>query len=182
MAKHVSVFIATSLDGYIATREDSLAWLTRVEGEGDNGYADFYQTVDTVVMGRRTYDWLLKEVGREGFPYRDKACYVYTKQQTGTDGLVQFVNEQPDVFLSRFSADTGKALWLVGGAGLIESFLQQRLVDEWIVTIAPVLLGDGIPLFSATIPECRLELLDCKRYGQFASMHYRVIAPKSDAE
>ena len=68
MAKHVSVFIATSLDGYIATREDSLAWLTRVEGEGDNGYADFYQTVDTVVMGRRTYDWLLKEVGREGFP------------------------------------------------------------------------------------------------------------------
>ena len=67
------LFTATSLDGYIATNSDTLDWLFTVEGEGDNGYSAFYETVDTVIMGRRTYDWI-KENMSEGFPYKDKEC------------------------------------------------------------------------------------------------------------
>ena len=71
--RKIVLFIATSLDGYIATEDDSLEWLFKVEGDGDNGYSDFYDTVDTVIMGRRTYDWLLEQE-LESFPYEGKEC------------------------------------------------------------------------------------------------------------
>lgn len=61
----VKLFIAATLDGYIATLDDSLQWLFDVEGEGDNGYGAFYETIDTVVMGKKTYDWLLREQPNE---------------------------------------------------------------------------------------------------------------------
>ena len=70
------LFIAQSLDGYIATKEESLEWLFKVEGEGDNGYSEFLATIDTIFMGKRTYDWLMTEV-KGDFPYKEQQCYVF---------------------------------------------------------------------------------------------------------
>ena len=81
--RKVVLFIATSLDGYIATENDSLDWLYKVEGEGDNGYSEFYETVDTILMGRRTYDWILKHVTGD-FPYKNKECFVFSRPLTKT--------------------------------------------------------------------------------------------------
>ena len=79
--RNLVLFIASSLDGYIATKDESLEWLFKVEGEGDNGYSDFYETVDTVLMGKRTYDWVMEQEIEE-FPYKNKECYVFTRSSS----------------------------------------------------------------------------------------------------
>lgn len=173
MQRKIVVFIADSLDGCIATKEDSLDWLEETPGEGDNGYAAFLETVDTILMGRRTYDWLLDKLGPEGFPYRAQKCYVFSHASLVQDGRVEFVQEPLRPFVEHLQEKTGKNIWLVGGSGLIESFRAEGLIDEWIITIAPTLLGEGIPLFLPHNGEERLELLDIRRYGQFAVLHYK---------
>lgn len=77
--RKVVLFIATSLDGYIATKEESLEWLFEVEGEGDNGIAAFYDTTDTVIMGRKTYDWIKEQDDSADEPYSDRVSYVFTR-------------------------------------------------------------------------------------------------------
>lgn len=175
MPRKIVVYIAASLDGYIATKEDGLVWLEQTPGEGDNGYAAFLETVDTILMGRRTYDWLLDHLGPEGFPYRDQACYVFSRTPLAPDARVQFVQEPILPFVQRLQAQTGRNIWLVGGGSLIESFRAENLIDEWIVTLAPTLLGEGIPLFQPRSGETRLELLSVRQYGQFAALHYKRI-------
>ena len=180
MSRKIKVFIAASLDGYIATADDSLSWLTSVQGEGDNGYGAFMKQVDTVVMGRRTYEWLLREVGRDQFPYRGLACYVLSSGQPHEDGLVTFTGESAEHLAARLLAAEGGDVWLVGGGKLLHDFNAARLVDEWIVTVAPIILGGGIPLFRDTGVTTRLTLTDVTRYGQFAQLHYLVQHDSTD--
>lgn len=136
------LFIACSLDGYIATKNESLEWLFNVEGEGDNGFAEFYETIDTVVMGRKTYDWVMRN-GGEGLPNKNKKLYVFTRT-TGQDyENVHFVNEDLTKFVHKLKEQEGENIWVVGGGELLYSFLQEDMVDEFIITIAPVLLGKG---------------------------------------
>jgi len=89
MSREILVFIAGSLDGFIAKENDDLQWLEETEGEGDNGYADMYQTIDTVIMGKRTYDYILEHM--EPFPYPDKKCYVFSRTRTGENEHVTFI-------------------------------------------------------------------------------------------
>ncbi len=175
MKRKIVVYIAASLDGYIATKDDDLGWLTTVVGEGDNGYAAFLQTVDTVVMGRRTYEWLLGEVGRAQFPYRQQKCYVLSSGAPHEDGLVTFTNESAEALAARLTATEGGDIWLVGGGRLLADFVDKQLVDEWIVSFAPTILGDGIPLFRGSSIETKLQLVDVHRYGQFAQLHYTTL-------
>ena len=172
MQRKIVVFIAASLDGYIATPEDRLDWLFRVQGEGDNGYTEFVQTVDTVIMGRRTYNWLLHETGREGFPYREQTCYVYSKSEKADYENVIFLSEPVASLAVLLRQQPGKDIRVVGGGRLIDSFLEEDLIDEWIITLAPVLLGDGIPLFGKRGFKTELTLTGVRQYGQFAQLHY----------
>ncbi len=171
--RSVILYIAASLDGYIATEDDSLEWLFRVEGEGDNGYGAFYDTVDTVIMGRRTYDWIMEqEQGR--FPYAGKECYVFSRNRTGNDGYVTYVSEDAEALTSRLQAQEGKKIWMVGGGGALLDFLRAGLVDEIVINIAPVLLGRGIPLFPKGEYNMDLQLTGIRRHGQFAELLYEV--------
>ncbi len=167
------LFIATSLDGYIAAIDDSLEWLFQVEGEGDNGYSEFYGTVDTVIMGRRTYDWLLAQELEE-FPYKNKACYVYTRSSREDNENVTFVNENIFQFANKLKAQEGKNIWLVGGGELLQSFIEEKLVDELIITIAPTILGEGIPLFKKGDYQLNLSLKSTRTFNQFVELHYEV--------
>lgn len=169
--RKVVLFIAMSLDGYIAAKEDSLEWLFQVEGEGDNGYSEFYETIDTIILGRRTYDWLIDKEGIN-FPYKDANCYVYTNSYKGKNEFVEFVNEDPVSFIHRLKEGEGKNIWIVGGGNLLQDFIKQDLVDEFIITVAPVLVGRGIPLFYEFDMQKELKLLDIKRHNQFAELHY----------
>lgn len=91
-ARKLVLYIAQSLDGYIAREDESLDWLLKFEGPGDNGYTAFYETVDTILLGRRTYEWILRNV-QSDFPYQGKTCYVFSRTLRGQTASATFVNQ-----------------------------------------------------------------------------------------
>ena len=167
------LFIATSLDGYIATKDESLEWLFNVEGEGDNGYSDFYESVDTVLMGKKTYEWLMKQETGE-FPYKNKACYVFTRSPIEDTDDVKFTNEDIISFTNKLKNQEGKNIWIVGGGELLQSFIKEKLVDELIITVAPSIIGKGIPLFKEGDYQLDLSLKGTRNFNQFVELHYGV--------
>lgn len=171
--RKVVLFIAPSLDGYIARKDESLDWLMKIEGDGDNGYGAFYDSVDTVVLGRKTYDWVLEHVEGE-FPYNDKACYIFTRGEAQKHENIHFVNEDITEFTTSLKKQPGKNIWVVGGGELIQLFLKEKCIDELIITVAPVIIGNGIPLFHEGDYELELELKNVQRFNQFVELHYIV--------
>ncbi len=172
--RKVVLYIAASLDGCIATRDHNLDWLFAVEGEGDNGYAEFYATVDTILMGRVTYDWIVEHMGGP-FPYRGRECYVFTRTPRESNEDVTFIHTDPLLFTRELKQRPGKNIWLEGGGELLDAFIKGKLVDEVIVTIAPILLGSGIPLFRENAFQTALRLKSLRRFNQFAELHYEVV-------
>jgi dihydrofolate reductase len=145
--RKVILYLAASLDGFIATKEHKLDWLFEVEGDGDNGYSKFAETVDTVLIGRTTYDWVMEQENGK-FPYPDKESYVFSRTEHAPTEYVQFVDGDLTGFIQKLKAREGKDIWLVGGGELIHSFLAEDLIDELMITVAPIILGSGIPLFA----------------------------------
>jgi dihydrofolate reductase len=174
--RKVILYIAASVDGYIARENGEIDWLEEAgsKGEGDSGYGEFYNTIDTVLLGRKTYDHVL--VLANEFPYKDKTCYVFSNEQNQEAEHVQFINEDAAAFTKKLKAETGGDIWLVGGAGLLDTFIKEKLVDEFIITVIPIILGKGIPLFKSNNPECELKLKETRRYGEFVQMHYSLNA------
>ncbi|TCJ02081.1 dihydrofolate reductase family protein [Cytobacillus praedii] len=172
MSREIVLYIATSLDGFIAKENDDLQWLDDTEGEGDAGYTDMYQSIDTVIMGKKTYDYVIKHT--ETFPYPDKKCYVYTTSENGSNEYVDFVNEDVVEFTQKLKEQEGSKIWMVGGASILDAFIKENLIDEYIISVTPHILGSGIPLFKEKNPQIDLILNDTKRFGQFVQLHYRV--------
>ena len=170
----VVLFIASSLDGYIATEEHNLDWLFTVEGEGDNGYSKFYDTVDTVLMGRITYDWII-EHEKQIFPYKDKECYVFSRTKKDNNEHVTFISDEVVQFTNKLKNRNSGNIWVVGGGDLVHSFIKNKLIDELIITVAPVLLGTGIPLFKSNGFQTPLSLKSINRYNQFVELHYEIV-------
>jgi dihydrofolate reductase len=173
ISRKVVLFIAQSLDGFIAAEGDSLEWLMNVEGEGDNGYSEFYETVDSILLGRRTYDWVMEEEKGQ-FPYKGKDCYVFSRKKQAQTEYVKFIQMDAVQFTRQLKQGEGKNIWLVGGGDLLHTFLNEGLVDEIIVTVAPVILGEGIPLFKGGDYHLELTLLNTRRFNQFTELHYLV--------
>ncbi|EUJ46478.1 dihydrofolate reductase family protein [Paenilisteria rocourtiae] len=166
--KRIELFIAVSLDGYIADGEGSVGWLEEIEGDGDNGYMTFLNEIDTVVMGHTTYKQLFTLT--DTFPYSKKHVYVFSNEKAGTkDEYAAFVNGSVKSWLENTE---GKSIWLVGGAQLVKKFLDENQIDRFIITVAPIILGDGIPLFEKGTREL-LHLEAVEKYGQFTQMTYR---------
>jgi dihydrofolate reductase len=169
--KKIYMFIATSLDGYIATKDESLEWLFQVEGEGDNGYSEFYQTIDTIIMGKKTYDWIMKHEQDE-FPYKGKDCYVFSRSKYPDTENVKFVNSDVVDFVHSLNNET---IWVVGGGELLYFFLKENLIDELFITVAPVIIGSGIPLFKEGDYYLNLQLKGTRTFNQFVELHYKVM-------
>lgn len=170
--KPVILFIAASLDGYIADAEGNIDWLLKAEGEDDNGYDEMYRRVDTVVMGRKTYEDVL--VLTDSFPYSDKDCYVFSTSRMGNDGHVSFIQGDVAEWLQNKQLESGSGIWVIGGTEIIDPLLEAELIDEYIITFTPDLLGSGIPLFKQrTGQPKRLHLHEVKRWGELAQLHYK---------
>jgi dihydrofolate reductase len=160
---------AISLDGYLARENHSLDWLFGTEGEEETGYQDFYDSVDTILMGRSTYDQIAI-LSPERFPYEGKPCYVFSRTMTGSNEHVTFINEDIAGFTQSLKEQEGKRIWVVGGGEVLKPLL--RLVDEFIIQIAPTIIGKGIPLFVPGDQENKLTLVDVRSFKQFAELHY----------
>jgi len=175
MPRKVIVHIATSADGYIARADGDLEWLTsRPAPKGFYGMDAFMKSIDTKVLGRKTYDASL-QLGAK-FGSRDRHI-VFSRQAApaSTPSGVEFVNGAIDVFLSRLRAQPGKDIWLMGGGEIIASFLDARAIDEFVISVVPVFIGEGIPLIARRHRHVPLDLLATERFEDgVVQLRYRV--------
>lgn len=147
--RKLKLYIATSLDGKIAGPKGEVDWLEQLPNpeHTDYGYQDFLSSTDTTIMGHETYREVLKL--SHIFPYQEKINYVFTRNQSlRQDDNVHFISEDPTGFVQKLKREAGKDIWLIGG-GHINTLLQRKqLVDEYLVFVMPIILGEGIPLFA----------------------------------
>lgn len=157
MTVQCSVFIATSLDGFIARKDGGLDWLKTVEQPGeDYGYAEFAGSVDAIVMGRSTYDIV---VGFDVWPYAGKRMFVLTHRPTTARHGEEMIAGTPADVVAKLEDEGVKRAYIDGGA-TIRQFLAAGLIDDITVSVIPILLGDGIPLFGGTEHPLALEAVE----------------------
>ena len=171
----LSIYIATSLDGYIAKPNDDLGFLKLVEKEGeDYGYSEFTETIDTIILGRKTYDWVLKEIGTSHYDNGDRNVYVISRTERTAIGKTTFYTGDLTALVQKLKAENGKNIYCDGGAEIINELLKKDLVDEMIISIIPILLGDGTRLFKDGRPEQELEFVKAKTFETgLTQVHYK---------
>lgn len=171
--RKVILYIATSLDGYIAKPNDDLSFLASVQKDGeDYGYSDFVNSVDTVILGRRTYDWVMTQV--EEFPHADKNSYIITRTPRPSIGKINFYTGNLKDLISGLKTEKGKNIFIDGGAVIVNALLKENLIDEFVVSVIPVLVGNGTKLFLDGRPEQNLKLIEIKQFDTgLIQLHYK---------
>lgn len=164
--RQVVLYIATSLDNYIARPNGEVDWLDAPEytiPDEDYGYSDFCKSIDTTLMGNNTYKEML---GFDvPFPYADKENFVFSKSDNHKDTeFVKFISGDIVEFVRQLKNKKGKDIWLIGGAKINTLLLANDLIDKLILTIIPMTLGQGIPLFERQVKETKFELVSNKSY------------------
>lgn len=163
MSRKVVLYIAMSLDGFIAKENDDIAFLSIVEQTGeDYGYQDFINNIDTVIMGRRTYQKVLT-FGID-FPHKGRKCYVISRTLTGKDENVEYYGGDLTALIKSLKQADGKDIFVDGGAELVCELMKLNLIDKYIVSVIPYFLGKGIRLFINGITEHRLKLNRCTTF------------------
>jgi dihydrofolate reductase len=185
----VRYYCASSLDGYIADADDNLDWLTEYEGsfEGANsdddmgGYDRFYAGIGALVSGSVTYEWLLDHVDK--WPYAGKPCWILSSRELplpdGEAVDVRIVNGSLPELYERMIESAGDGdLWIVGGGVVASQFAENGLLDRVEVTVVPVVLGNGKPLFDRRLPGGPMQLLDARTYASgMVGLTYEVKGP-----
>ena len=163
----VSVFIATSLDGYIARPDGDVAWLHEgdpVEDGDDMGYGALFSSVDALVMGRESFEKVLEF---DPWPYGDKLVIVLSRSLTDVPEAlretVRIDSSSPQELVDKLAQEGYKRIYLDGGK-VIQSYLREGLVDDMCITMIPVLIGEGLPLFGSLEKDVKLKLVESKSW------------------
>jgi len=173
--RKIIVNIATSADGYVARLDGNLDWLTgRPAPKGFYGLPEFERSTDAKILGRKTFDWSL----RMGAPFAGGAVhYVFSRQSppASVPAGVNFVTESIRAFAGRLRTQAGKNVWMMGGGEIIGSFLDEAAIDEFIITVVPTFIGEGIPLLAPRHREVALRLLRVQEFPDgVVQVHYEV--------
>lgn len=163
--RKIILYSAISIDGKIARPDGDVKWLDEipVPEDGDYGYSNFYQSIDTTLMGNNTYGQI-KDMGVD-FPYPEKKNYVFTRsQELISDENVKYINANIIAFIEKLKSEPGADIWLVGGGQINTLLLNARLIDELILFIMPVLLGKGILLFEGSPVQPDMRCSHMKEY------------------
>lgn len=171
MTANICAYLGVSVDGYIADRYESVQFLEDVEGEGDNGYAQFYDNVDVVIMGGNTFRWLLDNNVKEN-PYEGKKVIVITSKNVAIDWDIEFYSGDLNTLFNRFSNE--EFVWIVGGGTLISELINLNILTSMRLTLAPKLLGQGVNLFNDIADQVQLNLTAVTQYNQFVELSYDV--------
>ena len=172
--RRVTLYIAMSLDGYIADRGGGVDWLKgeREEAETPDVYGEFIREVDTVLMGYNTYRQVTQELSPGQWIYSDLTAYVFTHRRLDSSEGIFFTDEDPGELLERLKAEEGKTIWVCGGADLIRQLMDGDLIDQYYITVIPLLLGEGIRLFGRGGRELPLHLLRTQSYNGMTDLVY----------
>ena len=167
------LYIAISLDGYIAGPDEDLSFLDIVQREdGDYGYGDFIQTVDTVIMGRKTYDWIMAHVPE--FVHADKTTFIISRTERQSTENTRFHTGDLSDLVRRLKTESGKNIFIEGGAEVVKTLLLDDLIDEYVISIIPVLVGGGTKLFEDGRPQQTLKLISTKQFDSgLVQLHYQ---------
>jgi len=172
--RKIVVYIATSADGFIARPDGSVDWLNRPRTAGDYGMGAFRRSIDSIVLGRKTYEFGLQHGARFGTQPKH---YVFSRNATGLVRApgVEFVSEEPAAFAKHLRAQPGKNIWMMGGAALIGAFVDQDQIEEFIIHVMPTLIGEGIPLLGPGRRDIQLIIRSCKHFSDgVVRLHYLV--------
>lgn len=173
--RKIIVHIATSADGYIARPDGDLEWLTsRPAPPGFYGMNAFMKTIDATVLGRKTYEESLRLGATFG---SGTTTYVFSRHAPASDPPlgVEFVQGDVGAFVRRLRAQPGKDIWLMGGGELIAAFLDAAAIDEFVVSVVPLFIGDGIPLIARSHRHVPMELKSVERFDDgLVQLHYRL--------
>jgi dihydrofolate reductase len=178
--RKIIVRVAASADGSIARSDGSFDWLDRPRPKGNYGMDAFYKSIDTILWGRKTCDMALdfQKKGVSGTAFDTKVKnYVFTHSppQSPAPPGVEFVNAQIKAFAARLRQKKGKHIWIMGGAGIIASFLDEGEIDEFIINVIPIFIGEGIPLIAPGRRTVPLKLLSSTKFTDgVVKLHYAV--------
>lgn len=173
MERKLVLYIAMSLDGYIAAENDDLTFLAAVEQEGeDYGYGEFMKTIDTIVLGRKTYDKVISM----GYPYpaNGEKVYVITRSERPSVDSVEFYSGDLSELVASLKQQLGKNIFCDGGAEIVNELLKAGLFDEITISVIPVLLGGGVRLFKEGFATQNLTLVSSQSFPKgLVQLHYR---------
>ncbi|MFC3931301.1 dihydrofolate reductase family protein [Streptococcus dentapri] len=172
--KKVKLFIAMSLDGYIADSSGNIDWLRGHGNENENidSYSEFVKEIDTVIMGWNTYHQIVTELSPIEWVYSDFMSYVITSKEHLSSEKIHFLNTKPSELVQRLKEKDGKDIWICGGAKLIQELVDEDLIDSYYITVIPTILGSGIRLFNNTKHEIKLKLIKTKSYNGMTDLVY----------
>lgn len=146
--KELVLYIAQSLDGYIARKDESIDWLLEYDDKSvTDRYDTFLENIDTIIMGYSTYRQVIEELSVDNWPYSDLNVFVLTHRYLENPYGVTFIHGDIKDIIDESKCVAQKNIWLVGGSSIIEQCMNNKLIDRYIITIIPTLLGDGIQLF-----------------------------------
>lgn len=168
--RKIKLYIAVSLDGYIATPDGGVEWLDQfqISENEDYGYKELYQSIDAVLMGGRTYRDIIG-FGCE-WPYKGKASYVVSRNEVHLTPAaeVHFITENIIYYVERLKKQEGKDIWLVGGGELVSMLINAELIDEMQLCYLPIVLGQGFALFPNKPKESVWKLISSKSFDSGA--------------
>ena len=153
------LYIATSVNSMIAGKDDEMGWLERAEdGDEDYGYHEFYDSLDIVAMGRRTFEISLELAGKN--PYADKQVIIFSKS-LGIDKYkdVEIISE-----IDELIKYNDKKIWIVGGGDITSKMINSGSFDKLIISILPIIIPDGIPLFKGINTKVEFDLVDSLKF------------------
>lgn len=173
--KGVVYYLTMSLDGFIATKDGSVSWLTGAPNV-DYGYEEFYHSIDTILMGSKTYEKICAI--SDQFPYPDKNVTVFSSRELPCAGdNIDITDKAPEEVVARLKLTCAGPLWLCGGGKLAATLLDKRLIDEIRIFIQPIVLGKGIPLFSQLQKATTFEIDKVVEWPMLTELRYRVVKP-----
>lgn len=173
--RDVILYIAVSLDGYIADKTGGVDW---IGGDGSDeknpgSYSEFYKTVDTVLFGYTTYRQIVTELAKGRWDYADKDCYVITHRPIPNEKGITFTASEPEALVEQLKKREGGNIWVCGGASIAQSLQKADLIDIYHISVIPTLLGSGTRLFAETEAEQKLRLAGTGIYNGMVDLVYR---------
>ncbi len=169
------LFIAMSLDGYIADKEGGVGWLEgqRQDEENQDVYSEFIKEVDTVLMGYTTYHQVVTELSPTQWVYEGMKTYVFTHRKIPSQENIIFTKEAPGDLVERLKKKPGRNIWVCGGAELVRQLIEKDCIDVYYLSVIPTILGGGVRLFPSLKEEKKLRLADMKTYNGIMDLIYR---------